>query len=266
MRNSLNVFNANLRAARHSLARGLRSPVPPDAPLPWTWPMTVAVVLLFPVLYFLHPYDGAILRAASSSNMPGLWLLRDLTDVGRTLFYLLIAFCVLLWTTGKDRRTLEERQRARIHTLQSQAAFALAGIGFSAIIVYIVKFAIGRARPALIDTLGPAFIEPFRGGYLYASFPSGHSATVGAVTVILALWFPRWRVPALVVTLALAFSRIAVAAHYPTDVVAGFSIGFLFTLFLARFLANRNLGFSTVPGKILPKRRVLTGRGRGTLR
>ncbi|KXF77721.1 hypothetical protein ATN84_10330 [Paramesorhizobium deserti] len=220
--------------------------------------MTVAIVLLVPVLYFLHPYDGAILRAASSSEMPGLSLLRDLTDVGRTLFYLAIAFCILLWTTGRDRRTLEGRQKARLYTLESQTAFAFAGIGLSAVIVYIIKIAVGRARPALIDTLGPAFIEPFHGGYLYVSFPSGHSATVGAVTIILALWFPRWRLPVLVATLALAFSRIAVAAHYPTDVVAGFSIGFLFTLFLARFLANRNLGFSIDPGRMLPKRHVLT--------
>ncbi|RCS23136.1 phosphatase PAP2 family protein [Phyllobacterium salinisoli] len=118
-----------------------------------------------------------------------------------------------------------------------------------------MKYTIGRARPALIDTLGPSFFEPFRGGHLFVSFPSGHSATVGAVMVILALWFPRWRFAALVATLALAFSRIAVAAHYPTDVVAGFSIGFLFTLFLARFLANRNLGFLIDPGRLLPKRR-----------
>ncbi|WP_158259800.1 phosphatase PAP2 family protein [Phyllobacterium phragmitis] len=218
--------------------------------------MTVAIILLLPVLYLLHPYDEAILRAASASDMPGLSLLRDLTDVGRSLLYLTIAFCVMLWTSGRDRRTLE----ARLYTLQSQATFAFAAIGLSAVIVYIIKFVIGRARPALIDTLGPDFIEPFHGGHLYSSFPSGHSATVGAITVILALWFPRWRLPVLVATLALAFSRIAVAAHYPTDVVAGFSIGFLFTLFLARFLANRNLGFSMILGKILPKRRVFTRR------
>ncbi|GAB1581682.1 phosphatase PAP2 family protein [Phyllobacterium phragmitis] len=266
MQKKMTIFRTNLRQARHSLVKRLRSPVPPDAPSPWTWSMTAAAILVLPILYFLHPYDGAILRAVSSSDMPGLWLLRDLTDVGRTLFYLLIAFCVLLWTTGKDRRTLEERQRTRIHTLESQAAFALAAVGLSAIIVYTVKFAVGRARPALIDTLGPNFIEPFRGGHLFASFPSGHSATVGAVTVILALWFPRWRLPVLLATLALAFSRIAVAAHYPTDVVAGFSIGCLTTLFLARFLANRNAGYAIDSGRLLPKRRVLAGKGRETLR
>ncbi|WP_188824085.1 phosphatase PAP2 family protein [Brucella endophytica] len=249
------TVKANLRLAFRALAAGLRLQAPADAPSPWTRSMTVGAVVVMLVLWFLHPYDGIILRAVSASDMPGLSLLRQLTDLGRTLLYLAILFCVLIWTTGRNRQGLEARQHARIHTLESQAAFAFAAIGLSGLIVEILKVLVGRPRPALIDALGPDIIQPFHGGYFHASFPSGHSATVGAIAVILALWFPCWRLGGLIAALALAFSRVAVAAHYPTDVVAGFTIGFLATLFLARFLANRKLGFMIVPGRLLPERR-----------
>ena len=47
-------------------------------------------------------------------------------------------------------------------------------------------------------------------------------------------------------------SRVAARAHYPSDVVAGLSLGLLYALFLARWLARRRVAFRFRKGALLP--------------
>lgn len=59
------------------------------------------------------------------------------------------------------------------------------------------------------------------------SFPSGHtSLSFAAVT---ALWLSgklkKWRIPALVFAFLIAFSRLYLYVHYPTDVLMGIAVG-----------------------------------------
>ena len=57
------------------------------------------------------------------------------------------------------------------------------------------------------------------------SFPSGHSANSFAVAWILYRMAPRkYGVPAVVFAALIAFSRLYVGVHYPTDVLAGIAI------------------------------------------
>lgn len=88
-----------------------------------------------------------------------------------------------------------------------------------------IKSTVGRARPAFDDPIGQA------SGY---SFPSGHTlaATVGFGSLLLAfmpLLPRRLRVPAIVAYFALvalvATSRLGLAVHYLSDVLAGFVLG-----------------------------------------
>lgn len=88
-----------------------------------------------------------------------------------------------------------------------------------------IKTIVARARPAFDDPIGHA------SGY---SFPSGHTvaATVGFGTLLLAsmpLLPRRLRVPSIVAYVVLvalvATSRLALAVHYLSDVLAGFVLG-----------------------------------------
>ena len=110
----------------------------------------------------------------------------------------------------------------------------------------------GRARPRLLDQFGAHYFDPLTFGYLNASFPSGHSTTVGAITGILMIWFPRWSLLIVELGLFFAATRIAAQAHYPSDVVAGLLLGTLFSITLARWLAKRGVVFRLIPGKTLP--------------
>jgi membrane-associated phospholipid phosphatase len=57
------------------------------------------------------------------------------------------------------------------------------------------------------------------------SFPSGHSAGAMAVACAVAAEYPEYRVPALAAGGAVSLVQVPTAAHYPSDVVAGATIG-----------------------------------------
>jgi len=60
------------------------------------------------------------------------------------------------------------------------------------------------------------------------SFPSGHSgASFAAAVVIMRNRLPYIRIPALVLAIAIAFSRLYLGVHYPSDVASGMIIGIL---------------------------------------
>ena len=60
-----------------------------------------------------------------------------------------------------------------------------------------------------------------------ASFPSGHAAAAFAVTTALARRRSRLAIPAAVLAVTVAFSRLYLYVHYPTDVFAGIALGAL---------------------------------------
>ena len=85
----------------------------------------------------------------------------------------------------------------------------------------ILKPLIGRVRPFAVNPL----VELLVAAPLDASFPSGHTAvSFAAVFALKASGSPLWK-PALVLASVIAFSRLYLYVHWPTDVLAGMLLG-----------------------------------------
>ena len=85
----------------------------------------------------------------------------------------------------------------------------------------LLKPLIGRIRPFAVNTAVELIIPP----PLDASFPSGHTAaSFAAVFALRASGSPLWK-PALAVAAAIAFSRLYLYVHWPSDVLGGALLG-----------------------------------------
>lgn len=85
----------------------------------------------------------------------------------------------------------------------------------------ILKPLIGRVRPFAVN---PA-VELLAAPPLDASFPSGHTAaSFAAVFALRAAGSPLWR-PALAAAVVIAFSRLYLYVHWPSDVLGGALLG-----------------------------------------
>ncbi len=70
------------------------------------------------------------------------------------------------------------------------------------------------------------------------SFPSGHTIASFEASVPLLLYKKRLGIPALILACLVAFSRLYLYVHYPTDVIASVILGTAFAIF-ANWLVNK---------------------------
>ncbi|MBR5373004.1 MAG: phosphatase PAP2 family protein [Oscillospiraceae bacterium] len=83
------------------------------------------------------------------------------------------------------------------------------------------------------------------------SFPSGHTQAAFAVAVSLCIWKKRVGIPVLLFACLIAFSRMYLYVHYPTDILGGMISGTLFA-FAGNIIANNFIyGEKQQPGKEL---------------
>lgn len=107
----------------------------------------------------------------------------------------------------------------------SNAFLVLCSLCMSGVIVEVLKFVIGRMRPKFFDLLGLDGFYPFTTNYWFNSMPSGHTALSFAGLVMLGMLMPRFKWLTWGLAIVIAVSRVAIGAHWPTDVILGAFIG-----------------------------------------
>lgn len=169
------------------------------------------MVFLTPTIVFSQNIDIRLLRNVNSAEtLKSDRYFRFISDSDP---YVIIGAPVVLAGIGLIRDEDEMLRNACV-----MAVSTIANVG----VTYALKYSVKRDRPFLtwqdiVDKAGS-------GG---PSFPSGHTSTAFATATSLSLAYPEWFViiPSYAYAGTIAYSRMNLGAHYPSDVAAGALIG-----------------------------------------
>ena len=167
----------------------------------------------------------------------------EITDFGKSGWVLWPTGILLLVIAAVGSPALGRIGNMVVVSLAVRVGFVFLAVGIPSLVVTIVKRLIGRSRPPRIYPTGPFDYFPFSWRVENASMPSGHGTTAFAIAVALGALFPRARVVLWIYAALIAISRVVIAAHYPSDVVAGAIVGGIGALVVRWWFAVRRLGF-----------------------
>jgi membrane-associated phospholipid phosphatase len=243
------------------LAAHWTRPQPPGAPL---WPLWLTLgVLAFALLDSISlAFDVSEAHAAATFDPRLKDFFEIVTRAGQSGWLFALSILTLVYALYRREGEISRRARAGWGLLASRALYFFAVQAISGILAQLVKHVVGRARPKLIDTLGPQHFDVFSLKAVLASFPSGHTTTIVAAAASLSFFMPPKTFPwtaALFFALVLpvAASRLIVGAHYPSDVLGGAFLGLASALAVARAFGRRKIAFTLEEGRLLPKARRL---------
>ncbi|WP_246703281.1 MULTISPECIES: phosphatase PAP2 family protein [unclassified Rhizobium] len=206
----------------------------------------IAIIAIFLVL--------SLLVMVTSDYPLGLWMksfpeqLRGMakwiSSLGTGLLVLSFSGALLMFAILAPAHKLRKSVRTGTDLIATATAFVFLAVAGGGIVASLAKNIIGRARPELLQTNGAFYFQPFAFHADFASFPSGHSATAGAMAMSLALVFPRLRPVFMPVGVLICLSRQWVGAHWASDTLMGWGVGVAFALWLAHAFARRRLLFA----------------------
>lgn len=221
--------------------------VRPTQPRPYwgkpVWLFAVAASAVAAVVLAMVFLDAAAIarqRNLSRGMIDAFDVVTDFGRAGWVLTPLLIFFVILAVLSSRPMRRITQ---LTLTSVAVRVGYLFSAIAVPGILVAIIKRLIGRARPYSWETGGPFEFLPFDFRVEYASLPSGHGTTAFATAVAIAALFPRLRIPMLVLAVLVAISRVALSAHYPSDVIAGGCLGAFGAVVVRNWFATRRLGF-----------------------
>ncbi|MBY0362468.1 MAG: phosphatase PAP2 family protein [Phreatobacter sp.] len=221
----------------------------------------VALALILAGMAYLDPMFQGV-RAYTSGAAAVVW--EVVTDVGKSSWVLIPSGVLVLVIFAVVRPVRGFADKVML-ALAARLAFVFIAVGGSGLIITIVKRIIARGRPRYFEEFGALHFQFPSWQSSFASFPSGHSQTAFATALAFAALFPRWRNGFIAAAVIIAFSRVAVDAHYFTDIVVGSLWGIWFTVMTREWFARRALVFTPGPERSpfpMPARRVRQALGR----
>ena len=112
-----------------------------------------------------------------------------------------------------------------------------------------LKPIIARVRPYNVSAALKAIMDTYPSGGFFGikpendfSFPSGHTIASFEGAVSIFIYNKKWGIPALILAFLIAFSRLYLCFHYPTDVLVAAILGIAFAIlasYIAKWMINK---------------------------
>lgn len=217
--------------------------------------LTRQVTLIFGVaailiVVLMIGFDAQEITLMPPRGTPSLWPFRILTDFGKDTHVLGLLAVLLIGVALASPATRGPRGQ-RLRTIGVQLQFLLLAVSVPVAVGELIKWIAGRGRPFVGGHANAFNFIPFEGTGAHASFPSGHSITAFALAFAVAALWPRLRGLMIAYALVIAFTRLVLLAHHPSDVVAGATIGIIGAMCVRYWFAARGLGFAIAEGGVI---------------
>ena len=184
------------------------------------------IILVFLVISIFLSYNidiGFYNYFSKLNNSLGTTFLKEffvgITVLGDSLWYFLVF--VLIFSTSyisKKTNIISLKNYSYLKNFSLYSLFYLLSVG---LVTQILKHLVGRPRPNHADINENFGFNFFTTDSAFHSFPSGHSSTIIAVTLVACTLLPSLRVFFYICGFLIALSRVVVGAHFITDVIAG---------------------------------------------
>ncbi|MEI6847722.1 MAG: phosphatase PAP2 family protein [Chlorobiaceae bacterium] len=188
---------------------------------PFFWITASAVTLALCVLSYAVTDIQVALFFHELRNTVFYTVFSIVTCFGESQWYLVLGLLLFVMFRSKTKTVLA-----------AKGLFLFTAVATSGVCADIIKYLAGRARPTLYFSRQLYGFDFFHWEPSWTSFPSGHSATAFSVAIVLATWYPQWRFILIFTACLIAFSRIFLAKHYISDVIAGSFLGIVSTVLL----------------------------------
>ncbi len=142
-----------------------------------------------------------------------------ITDLGDSLWYFTALVLIFLFSYLFKRINVITLDKYSY--LKKFSFFGFIYLLLVGVITQIIKHLVGRPRPNHAQLDGGFEFNFLTTESAFHSFPSGHSSTIIAITIIASLVLPGLRYFFYLCGFLIALSRVVVEAHFITDVVSG---------------------------------------------
>ena len=187
-------------------------------------------MILFFLLFFIparaQNLDIKLLRSINSPQTLGSDnFFRAVSDLDFPVVVITPAVIMEIGITSSNKKTINKSIEI--------AASAVLSFG----ITEAVKYSVNRTRPFITY---PDIRNKTKKAVKDPSFPSGHTSAIFNTATELAINYPKWYIiiPGYLAAGVVAYSRMYLGVHYPSDVLAGAIIG-AGTAYLTHFISKK---------------------------
>jgi undecaprenyl-diphosphatase len=203
---------------------------------PWSITSVVVAVLVYAAMWIGYAQNWTWLDTVDTQ------LLQTFHNIGATRpgwvsFW--DVFCTVFGPNGFRVIALVFVIVALVRRNVATPVFLVASVGLMGVVTEGAKFIAGRPRPEMALVYGSS-----------TSFPSGHAlgAMVGVLALLTVLWpsLTRRRRTVLavlggVLVVLVGSARVVLNVHHPSDVLAGWALGYLYYLLCMRLVPPRGI-------------------------